>query len=100
MLAVVGDSERVVVVFAGPAHFVEMEKVPADAPRVIREEAAGDADKEEGEENQDAVGLDGRKADNEDELEHIHQPVEGVLDPVDDPSLHFLDVLLKQLGHH
>lgn len=56
-------------------------------------------DKQYGNEDQQAKLLRPWGQHDEDEVDEVHEVVQGALHTIDSPSLHFWNVLLEKLGH-
>jgi len=67
---------------------------------VKREQYASREDEQERENDVNAEGLDLRQSDDERELEHVHQHVDGVLHSADDSAIPLHYALLHRLRHH
>jgi len=66
---------------------------------VIRKETARCADEGERDDDVKAEDLNLRRQYDQDELEHVHEHVERVLDAVNDPAFRLKDRLLHELRH-
>ena len=65
---------------------------------VVRVETIPAEDEEDGEDNENAKCLRVGQADDEDELEHVHETVEGALDAANHAPFLLRHVFLDELG--